>query len=166
MGYAFDCPGPCGRPWSKRYIDERTHRCLPCARAWRRDDMMSRRRGLGGVPLTKNPPAHPFESRVLHREVDLNSSEVQALIVSNTELRAEVTRYVMEIVRANGRPKTAFYGLLPLLPASKVRVKPNHVDIPEEPVATTVSDEVQAAVEKHVDVVMNAIDAEVVEDSK
>lgn len=164
LGYFLDCPG-CGRQWSKRYIDRFVDRCIACAREWRRNDRMSRRRGLGGVPLVAHPPPHLFQSRALRREIDLNDPEAQKLLASNDQFRAEVSAYVAQIVASNAKPKTPFYGVLPLLSGSRTRGKAQRVEIEEEP-ATKVPTDVAHAVTEHVDNVMNAIDGEIVEEKK
>lgn len=163
MGYALDCPG-CGREWSMRYVDMHTMRCLPCFREWRRDDMAARRRGVpGGSPLASGNEhrQHPFTSRVLRREVDLNSLAARELLVSNAEFRAEVSRYVDGIVEKNSRPDPPLRGVLPLLAGDRGRSKAQRVDIPDEepPPADA---EIGRAVDRHIDLTMNTVDAEIV----
>jgi hypothetical protein len=160
LGYWFVCAG-CDRVWSQRYIDQRTKRCLSCARIWRRDDMANRRRGGQGVPLVKNPPEHPFESRVLRREVNLNSPEAQKLIGSNELFRAEVDAYVGKLIAKNGTPKPSLHGVAPLLARPRTRVKAERVEVEEER-PEPVSREGVKMVDGHVDGVMNVIEGEIV----
>jgi len=165
LGYFLDCPG-CERRWSKRYVDRFLDRCIACAREWRRNDRMSRRRGLGGVPLVVHTPPHLFESRALRREVDLNTSEAQKLLAEDAQFRAEVSAYVAKIIASNAKPKTAFYGVLPLLSSSsRHRGKAQRIEIEEEPPTPASIDTVEA-VDKHVDNAMNTIDGEIVDQKK
>jgi hypothetical protein len=163
-GYYLDCPG-CGRQWSQRFVDRHLNRCLPCARAWRREDQASRRKGLGGVPLTTTPPPHPFESRVLHREVDLNDMATHKLLETNLRFRDEVTAYIEKLVAQNGRPKTPLYGVLSRLSAPKTRLKANRVELDEdEPEQAPLG--AAEAVNAAVDAVMGAIDGEIVDEKR
>jgi hypothetical protein len=162
LGYWFVCDG-CDRVWSQRYIDRRTQRCLPCARAWRRDDMANRRKHGVGVPLVKNPPAHPFESRVLRREVNLNSAEARKLIETNAQFRAEIDAYVGKMLAKNSAPKPPLHGVLPLLQRPKTRAKAERVDVDDdEPEAAPVGG--VAAVNKAVNAAMNVVEGEVVDE--
>jgi hypothetical protein len=132
LGYWFVCPG-CDRRWAQRYQDRRTLHCLPCAREWRRDDMMSRRKGLGGVELTKNPPSHPFESAVLGREVNLNSPDAHHLIQTNPRFAAEVDAYINKLVAKNTGGRSPLRGVLPILPRRAAAPAYNAVVVDDEP---------------------------------
>lgn len=121
LGYAFACP-QCGRTWAKRFYDHRTRCCLPCARAWRRDDMASRRRGLGGVPLGGSPPVHNFESQVLRRTIDLNSDDARRAAESNPEFQVEVDRYVSSTISSNTGRTPIRGGILTMIRQSRPRV--------------------------------------------
>lgn len=165
LGYGFKCDG-CGLLWAKRYQDERTHRCIPCARAWRRDDMMSRRKGLGGVPLEKSPPPHPFKSRLLKKEIDLNSAEARRLIGSNAGFRDEVDAYIEKLVADNARPTPPLHGVLPLLSrGGRPKTKPNVV-VPEDEPIRGPSREAELVVDKIVRGIENVIDGEVVDEER
>lgn len=163
LGYWGTCSG-CGRRWSQKLIDPRTRQCLPCAREWRRDDMASRRRGAGGVPLTQNPVPHPFRSKVLGREVDLNSEEARAAIVANAAFRDEVDGYIEDIVANNGAPRPPLRGVMTLLPRTKPRAKVERAEVvPNSP--APVDEEAEAEVDALVRSVASTIDGEIVEDS-
>lgn len=160
LGYVFTCGG-CGRDWPTRLRDGRTKQCLPCSRAWRRDDMMSRRRGLGGVPLTRNPQSHMMRSKHLKREVNLNSSEAKDLISSDPLFREEVSAYVERLVAQNSE-KTPLHGVLPLL--SNGRRKPQkatRIELDDEPGPSPAA---ERAAQKAVDQAMDVIDGEVVDE--
>lgn len=163
-GYYLDCPG-CGRQWSQRFVDRHLNRCIPCARAWRRDDTASRRKGLGGVPLAVTPPQHPFESRTLHSSVDLNDPATHKLLQTNERLRDEVTAYVGKLVAQNAKPKTPLYGVLPLLSASRARAKAERVELDSDDVTPMPAGAVDA-VDAAVGAVMNTVDAEIVDEKR
>jgi hypothetical protein len=162
LGYWFFCDG-CQRTWSQRYIDQRTRRCLPCARAWRRDDMMSRRRGLGGVPLNAQPQPHMFMSKTLKREINLNSEEGRRLIEKNHGVRAEVDEYISAIVAKNSTPRPPLHGVVPLLPRQAQRAKAERTVVAADDEVAPVSPNAVRSVDKIVDGVMDTIDGEVVD---
>jgi hypothetical protein len=164
-GYFLDCPG-CGRQWAQRFVDRHLNRCIPCARAWRREDTASRRKGLGGVPLTTKPAEHQFESRTLRTTVDLNSPATHKLIETNERFRDEVTAYIAKLVAQNAKPKTPLHGVLPLLARSKPRAKAERVEIVENESVAPPPDGAEEAVDSVVGKVMNTVDAEVVGVSK
>ena len=162
LGYWFRCDG-CQRTWSQRFVDQRTKRCLPCARAWRRDDMMSRRRGLGGVPLTKEPEPHPMSSRTTRSEIDLNSEEARRLIQKSPAFRAEVDEYIASLVAKNVKPRPPLHGVVPLLSAPKTRVTAKRVEISTDDAPRNVSPNASRVVDKVVDGIMDTIDGEIVD---
>lgn len=161
LGYAFTC-AHCDRQWAARFLDARTRRCVPCAREWRRDDMASRRRGLGGVPLTKNPAPHPFESAVLKKEINLNSAEARETIASNARFRAEVIGYIDRMIASNSTPKPPLRGIVPLLPRTKSHEAAEHVDIPS-PAPTAEDAQAADIIANTVRERMEEIEGEVVE---
>jgi hypothetical protein len=121
--------------------------------------MASRRRGLGGVPLTKNPTPHQFESTVLRRSVDLNSEEARRHLVANRGFATEVGAYIDKIVAKNSTPVPPLRGVVPLLSKGKLREVAERVDIPVEP-ATPDHQEAADLIAHTVDDRMSTIDAD------
>ncbi len=117
------------------------------------------------MPLTAHPQPHLFDSKVLRREVDLNSKDGHRLLKEDAPFRDEVSKYIGALIAENVKPKTPLRGVLPLLakPKAEDRKKAGWTDLPVEPVES-VSDDLRMAVNKHVDRTMNTVDAEIVDE--
>jgi len=129
LGYYVDCVD-CERRWAQRYALPQLHRCLPCARAWRRDYQNAKRHGLPRPSLRQAEP-HPFKSKALGREVDLNDPAILAAAEQHAAFRAELDAYIVTLKERKGGPPLR--GALSLRPVKRTQVVSVPADAPDEP---------------------------------